>query len=53
MELNTGNMHELKEEWIDNIKYMTPRPRYNHIELQGELYFQIRTYFKKKCNVAI
>ena len=52
MELNIGNMHELKEEWIDNIKYMIPRPRYNHIELQGELYFQIRTYFKKKCNVA-
>ncbi|BCZ45198.1 hypothetical protein psyc5s11_12650 [Clostridium gelidum] len=52
MELNAGNMHELKEEWIDNIKYMTSRPRYNHIELQGELYFQIRTYFKKKCSVA-
>jgi len=52
MELNKYNMHELKEEWIDNIKYMTPRPRYNHIELQGELYFQIKTYFKKSCNVA-
>lgn len=52
MELNTGNTHELKEEWIDNIKYMTPRPRYNHIELQGELYFQIKTYFKKNCNIA-
>lgn len=53
MELNIGDMHELKEEWIDNIKYMTPRPRYNHIELQSELHFQIKTYFKKKCNVAI
>jgi len=53
MELNAGNMHELKEEWIDNIKYMTPRPRYNHIELQSELHFQIKTYFKKKCSVAI
>jgi len=52
MELNKYNMHELKEEWIDNIKYMTPRPRYNHIELQGEIYFQIKTYFKKSCNVA-
>lgn len=52
MELNTVNMHELKEEWIDNIKYMTPSPIYNHIELQSELHFQIRTYFKKKCNVA-
>lgn len=53
MELNTVNMHELKEEWIDNIKYMTPRPRYNHIELQSELHFQIKSYFKRKCNVAI
>ena len=44
MELNKYNMHELKEDWIDNIKYMTLRARYNHIELQEELYFQIKTY---------
>ena len=25
-----------KEEWINNIKFISPRPRYNHIELQGE-----------------
>ena len=27
-----------KEEWINNIKFMSPRPRYNHIELQGYIY---------------
>lgn len=43
----------LKEEWINNIKYMSPRPRYNHIELQGELHFQLKNYFKKSCNVSI
>lgn len=45
MELNIGGMHELKEEWIDNVKYITPRPRYNHLELQSKLHFQIKTYF--------
>ena len=30
-----------KEEWIDAVKYMSPRPRYNHIELQGEMYLQV------------
>lgn len=42
-----------KEEWINNIKFMSPRSRYNHIELQGEIYMQLRQYFKKRCNVSI
>lgn len=42
-----------KEEWIDCIKFMSPRPRYNHIELQGEIYIQLKQYFGKKCNVSI
>ena len=42
-----------KEEWIDTIKFMSPRPCYNHIEIQGEIYLQFRQYFKKKCNVSI
>lgn len=53
MELNIDNKHQLKEEWINNVKYMSPRPRYNHIELQGEIYFQLKTFFKKQCKVAI
>ena len=47
MEFNDMRQSLLKEEWIDNVKYMTPRPRYNHIELQGELYLQLKNYFKK------
>ena len=42
-----------KEEWINNIKFISPRPRYNHIELQGEIYMQLKQYFKKRCNVSI
>lgn len=42
-----------KEEWIDSIKFMSPRPRYNHVELQGEIYIQLKQYFGKKCNVSI
>ena len=42
-----------KEEWINNIKFMSPRPRYNHIELQGEIYMHLKQYFKKRCNVSI
>ena len=42
-----------KEEWINNIKFMSPRSRYNHIELQGEIYIQLKKYFKKSCNVSI
>lgn len=42
-----------KEEWINTIKFMSPRPRYNHVELQGEIYLQFKQYFKKKCNVSI
>ena len=42
-----------KEEWINTVRYMSPRPRYNHIELQGEIYLQLKQYFKKKCNVSI
>ena len=53
MEFNELNTSIIKEEWINNIKFMSPRPRYNHIELQGELYLQLKNYFKKSCNVSI
>lgn len=32
---------------------MSPRSRYNHIELQGEIYMQLKQYFKKRCKVSI
>lgn len=53
MEFDELNKVLIKEEWINNIKYMSPRPRFNHIELQGELYIQLKNYFKKSCNVSI
>ncbi|WP_315074485.1 Uma2 family endonuclease [uncultured Clostridium sp.] len=53
MESNKENLESLKEEWINNVKYISPKHRYNHIELQGELYLQLRNYFKKTCNVSI
>ncbi|MEG0296776.1 MAG: Uma2 family endonuclease [Clostridium sp.] len=42
-----------KEEWINEIKYMSPRPRYNHTVIAGEVYFQFKNYFNKNCTVAI
>lgn len=36
-----------KEEWINNIKFMSPRSRYNHIELQGEIYIQLKNILRK------
>lgn len=52
-EFNELNTSIIKEEWINNVKFMSPRPIYNHIELQGEIYFQLKNYFKKSCNVSI
>lgn len=53
MALNFNEDFLQKEEWINAIKYMSPRPRYNHVELQGEIYLQLKQYFKRKCNVSI
>lgn len=53
MTLNINEGFLQKEEWINTIKFMSPRPRYNHVELQGEIYLQLRQYFKGKCNVSI
>lgn len=53
MALNINEDFLQKEEWINTIKYMSPRPRYNHVELQGEIYLQLKQHFKKTCNVSI
>lgn len=44
---------QIKEEYINGTKLMTPRPRYNHNAIQGEIHFQFRSYFKKRCDVSI
>jgi len=43
----------IKEEWIDGNVMMSPRPQYNHIEINGALYSKLKDYFSGKCKVAI
>jgi Uma2 family endonuclease len=43
----------IKEEWINGIVMMSPRPQYNHMELEGTLYSKLKDYFSGKCKVAI
>lgn len=42
-----------KEEWIGGIKFMSARPRYNHTIIAGEIHYQLKAYFNKKCTVAM
>ncbi|WP_253199455.1 Uma2 family endonuclease [Clostridium tagluense] len=43
----------IKEEWINGNIMMSPRPQYNHVEINGELYSKLKTYFNGKCKVVI
>ncbi len=43
----------LKEEWIDGSILMSPRPQYNHMEIQYAIGVKLREYFKKTCKVGI
>jgi Uma2 family endonuclease len=43
----------IKEEWIDGNVMMSPRPQYNHVEMEGALYSKLKDYFSGKCKVAI
>lgn len=42
----------VKEEWIDGILMMSPRPMYNHMEIERVLGIELEKYFKGKCKVA-
>lgn len=42
-----------KEEWIDTVKYMSPRPQFNHMEIEGAVFVELRKYFNNRCKVAI
>ena len=46
-----GNV--IKEEWVNGIVMMSPRPQYNHVEMEGSLYSKLKDYFGGKCKVAI
>lgn len=43
----------MKEEWINGNVMMSPRPQYNHIEIEGSLYSKLKDYFTGKCKVAM
>ena len=43
----------VKEEWINGIAMMSPRPQYNHMKIEGKIYFQLEKYFNNKCDVII
>ncbi len=43
----------MKEEWIDGNLMMSPRPQYNHVEMEGSLYSKLKDYFSGKCKVAM
>lgn len=42
----------IKEEWIDGVVMMSPRPEHNHMELIRQLYKALDKYFGDKCVVA-
>lgn len=43
----------IKEEWIDGVIMISPRPHYNHMELEKRIGFSLENYFKGSCKVAI
>lgn len=43
----------MKEEWIDGNVMMSPRPQYNHVEMEGVLYSKLKDYFGNKCKMAM
>lgn len=42
----------MKEEWIDGVVMMSPRPMYNHMEIERNLGIKLENYFRGKCKVA-
>lgn len=55
MWIGVRNMEDnsIKEEWVDGIVMMSPRPQYNHVEMEGSLYSKLKDYFNGKCKVAM
>lgn len=43
----------IKEEWIDGVVLMSPRPQYNHVEMEGSLYSKFKDYFSGRCKVVM
>ncbi|MBZ9637720.1 Uma2 family endonuclease [Clostridium sp. FP1] len=43
----------IKEEWINGNVMMSPRPQYNHMEIEKMIGFRLENYFNGKCKVAL
>lgn len=43
----------IKEEWINGIVMMSPRPQYNHMEVEDSIGNELKLHFKNTCKVAI
>ena len=43
----------MKEEWIDGVVMISPRPQDNHINVGGRIYLELFNYFKGKYEVRI
>lgn len=43
----------IKEEWINGILMMSPRPQYNHMEVEDCIGNGLKAYFKGACKVAV
>ena len=48
---HTGD--HIKEEWINGIKFMSPRPQYNHVAIQSYMLVPLSNYFKDSCSIII
>lgn len=46
-------MENCKEEWIHGNVMMSPRPQFNHMEIEGAIFVELKKYFSNKCRVAI
>ena len=43
----------IKEEWINGNIMMSPRPQYNHMEIEKMIGFKLESFFNGKCKVAL
>ena len=44
--------NHIKEEWYNGVVMMSPRPAYNHMRIELDLYKALDKYFGEKCNVV-
>lgn len=45
-------MIEPREKWIDNVKYLSPRPPYNHMAILDAIADNLKEYFNNMKNMV-